>query len=57
MTLPEHSYTVGDRVLCTAVEKVGTVEVLWPNGAAYVRCDDGEVVACGVAVLWPETRP
>jgi hypothetical protein len=43
----------GSRLLVgrvTAVEKVGTVEALWPNGAAYVRCDDGEVVACGVAV-------
>jgi hypothetical protein len=52
MTLPdERRLAVGDRVLCTAVEKAGTITVLWPNGAAYVRCDDDQLVACGVEVL------
>jgi hypothetical protein len=57
MTLPDdRRLAVGDRVLYAAVEKAGTITVLWPNGAAYVRCDDDELVACGIEVLAPEAR-
>lgn len=44
-------FEIGDRVLLTTMEREGVVFALAHDGGAYVREDDGTVIACGIEAL------